>query len=78
MVVPLAARFVTVTPDSYRALPAEELAEHLTRYGKPVTACGSVAEGVRQACELAGPEGLVCAFGSLYMTGDIRACFGLE
>ncbi len=78
IVEPYAAQFVTVTPGSYRALSAGDLAKSLSQYGKPVTACDSVAEGVQRACELAGPDGLVCAFGSLYMTGDIRACFGLE
>jgi len=77
IVEPAAAAFVTVTPDSPRALSAEALAEHLSRYGKPTVPCASVAQGVRCACELAGPDGLVCAFGSLYMTGEIRACFGL-
>jgi dihydrofolate synthase/folylpolyglutamate synthase len=77
IVEPCAGQFVTVTPGSYRALSAEALAEQLSRYGKSVTACSSVAEGVAKACELAGPDGMVCAFGSLYMTGDIRACFGL-
>lgn len=78
LVAPYAGQFVTVTPDSPRALSAEDLAAHLSRFGKPVTPCGSVAEGVKKACELAGEDGLVCAFGSLYMTGEIRACFGLE
>lgn len=78
IIEPAAEQFVTVTPDSPRALPAERLAQVLSCWGKPVTACNSVAEGVRQACGLAGPDGLVCAFGSLYMTGEIRACFGRE
>ena len=78
IVEPYAGQFVTVTPGSYRALSAGDLAEQLSRYGKPVVACDSIEEGVAKACELAGPEGLVCAFGSLYMTGDIRACFGFE
>ena len=78
IVAPCAGQFVTVTPDSPRALTAEALADRLSRYGKPVTPCGSVAEGVHRACELAGEGGLVCAFGSLYMTGEIRACFGFE
>lgn len=78
IVEPYAQQFVTVTPDSYRAMPAEDLAGHLARYGKPVTVCASVQDGVRKACELAGEGGLVCAFGSLYMTGEIRACFGFE
>ena len=78
IVEPYAEQFVAVTPDSYRALSAEDLAERLSKFGKPVTVCASVEEGVRKACELAGQSGLVCAFGSLYMTGGIRACFGLE
>ena len=71
-----AGAFVAVTPDSPRALSAEELARHLAWYGLPVKVCATVAEGVDAAVALAGPAGLVCALGSLYMTGDIRAAFG--
>ena len=69
--------WVCVTPDSDRALPAGKLAEHLRRFGKPVTACGSIPEGVETARELAGKDGMACAVGSLYMAGAVRACFGL-
>lgn len=78
IVAPRARQFVAVTPDSYRALSARDLAGKLSAYGKPVAVCDTIEQGVKVACELAGPDGLVCAFGSLYMTGDIRACFGLE
>ncbi len=78
IMAPHASRFVTVTPDSPRALAAEELAARLRQYGREAEACASVEEGVRRACALAGEDGLVCAFGSLYMTGEIRACFGFE
>lgn len=70
-----AKAFVTVMPESPRALPAEELAEHLARYGLPVAACPGITEGVEKARELAGEQGLVCALGSLYMTGAVRAAF---
>ena len=73
IVAPYITRFVTVTPCNPRALPAEKLADALARYGKPVTACGSVAEGVRTAIAQTEPNGAVVAFGSLYMVGDIRA-----
>lgn len=69
---PLVARFVTVTPDNPRAMPAEELKTILTPFGKPVTACASVSQGVEEALRQAGPQGLVLAFGSLYMVGDVR------
>lgn len=73
IVAPYITRFVTVTPCNPRALPAEKLADALASYGKPVTACGSVAEGVRTAIAQTEPNGAVVAFGSLYMVGDIRA-----
>lgn len=72
-VAPYCKEFVTVTPPNPRALSAEDLAKQLSRFGKPVWAADSVAAGVRKAIELAGPDGTVLAFGSLYMVGDIRA-----
>ena len=54
------------------AMPAEELKNILTPFGKPVTACASVSQGVEEALRQAGPQGLVLAFGSLYMVGDVR------
>lgn len=73
IVAPYITRFVTVTPPNPRALSAEKLADALARYDKPVTACGSVAEGVRTAIAQTPSGGAVVAFGSLYMVGDIRA-----
>lgn len=69
---PLVTRFVTVTPDNPRAMAADALKEILTPFGKPVTACPSVPQGVEEALRQAGPQGLVLAFGSLYMVGDVR------
>ncbi len=68
-----AARFVTVTPPNPRALDAQALAEYLQQFGKPVTACSSVDAGVREAIRQAGADGVVLAYGSLYMVGDIEA-----
>ena len=69
--------WVCVTPDSPRALPAEKLAEHLGRFGKPVTVCETIPLGVDTAREQAGEAGMACSVGSLYMAGAVRACFGL-
>ena len=71
-VAPYITRFVTVTPENPRALPAEKLAEVLSVFGKPVTACASVREGVEAAIAQTGADEAVIAFGSLYMVGDIR------
>lgn len=72
-----ADEYVCVAPKSLRALSAGELAEKLARYGKPVTVCESVKEGVAAALELAGEDGMACAAGSLYMVGEIRDYFGM-
>ena len=73
LVAPLAQAFVTITPPSPRALDAETLAHELTAYGKPAYAAASIPQGVERAMELAGEDGLVCALGSLYSVGEIRA-----
>lgn len=72
-----ADEYICVTPDSPRALPAEDLAEFLKRYNKPVRACATIEDGVDAALEAAGEEGMACAVGSLYMVGKVRACFNL-
>ena len=77
VLAPAADAFVCVTPDSDRALPAAELAKLLEKTGKPVTVCDTIADGVETARERAGAAGMVCAVGSLYMAGAVRACFGL-
>ena len=47
--------------------------------GKEVQVCETVQDGVRTAMDIADElEGMVCACGSLYICGDIRACFGLK
>ena len=68
-----AKEFITITPANPRALTAEKLADYLRQFGKPVTACDVVADGVRLAIELAGKDGVVLCYGSLYMIGDIDA-----
>lgn len=73
---PLAKEFVTVQPDNPRALRAADLAQMLQGRGFHATPLGSVREGVLHAIELAGTDGIVCALGSLYMIGEIRAALG--
>ena len=66
-----AVEFITVTPDNPRALTAQELARYLASFGKPVTACDKVADGVRLAIDHAGKDGTVLCYGSLYLLGDV-------
>lgn len=71
--VPFASELVTVTPNNPgRAMPAAELKRYLEQFGKPVTACDQIADGVKLAKEKAGRDGVVLAYGSLYMVGEIE------
>lgn len=71
-VMPYAEQFVCITPPSPRKLEAPVLAEHLRQAGANALACSSIHEGVRTAMELAGSDGVVLCFGSLYSIGAIR------
>lgn len=71
-VAPHAARFICLTPDSPRALPAEELEEELRRRGFATASFRSVEDGIRGALDAGGPT---VAFGSLYLAGEIRSAF---
>ncbi len=77
-VAPHAKEFITITPGNPRALHAHELGEYLTRFGKPVTACDTVADGVHLALAHAGKDGVVLCYGSLYMIGEIEAALTAE
>ncbi len=67
-----ASEFITVTPPNPRALGSAELKKYLERYGKPVTSCETISEGVALAKKKAGETGVVLAYGSLYMVADIE------
>lgn len=71
-VMPLVDRFVCITPPNPRKLEAELLARYLREIGAEATACETVAQGVDLAIKLAGEDGVVLCFGSLYSIGAIR------
>lgn len=75
LIVPIAERFITVCPDNPRAMKADVLAERIKALGVDAQPAETVAAGVAKAIEIAGKDGIVCALGSLYMSGDIRQCF---
>ena len=75
--LPLAQACFTLTPDSPRALPAGALAEYLTGRSVQAVPCGGLREGLDRALTAAGPEGVVCVCGSLYMIGEARHLLGL-
>ena len=76
-ILPLSKQFVTVTPDSDRALSAEDLAQYLRQAGAEAQPCGGVSEGIQTVLDLAQPNDVVCVCGSLYMIGEVRHALGL-
>ena len=71
-VMPLVSQFVCITPPNPRKLEAKLLAEYLQEAGATATSCESIEEGVKTAIELAGRDGVVMCFGSLYTIGSVR------
>ena len=70
-VMPHISSFVCITPPNERKLEARELAMHLRAAGAEAVAAESIPQGVGMARELAGEDGVVLCFGSLYSIGTI-------
>lgn len=73
MLIPLAERFICLTPDSPRALPAEELVRVLTEKGARAESCGVDVDTALERAEALGIP--TVAMGSLYLAGLIRDRF---
>lgn len=77
-VLPMAKHIVTITPPSPRAMAAEALSTLLKRdYGMDAKPCATIAQGVATILAQAESTDIICAYGSLYSVGEIRACFDL-
>lgn len=77
-VAPIAQRFITVDVDNKRALPCEELAEMIEELEIEAITAHDVHAGIRLAMLLAGSDGIICSFGSLYYVGKVREYFGKD
>lgn len=65
-------RAVVVRPHSDRAAAAEDIAREIIDAVAAVKTGATIGEGLELAKEWAGPGGIVCAAGSLYMIGEVR------
>ena len=75
----VAKAFVCLHADSERAFGAQELAREIEdTLGLAAYPAASAQEGCTLAQRLAGEQGVVCALGSLYLAGEIRAVFHRE
>ena len=71
-VMELVEQFVCITPDSPRKLDADDLAAYLRGVGAKAEGCGEMTHGIRRCLELAGEDGVVLCFGSLYSIGAVK------
>lgn len=75
----VAKAFVCLHADSERAFGAQELAREIENtLSLAAYPAASTQEGCALAQRLAGEQGVVCALGSLYLAGEIRAVFHRE
>ena len=74
--LPQTKQFITVRPDSPRAMSAEALAEEIRSLGGEAEPVETVQSGVQKMLAEAEPEDVLLAIGSLYMSGDVRAAMG--
>lgn len=77
IVMPIAKRFYTVSPPSYRALKSEELASEIKKYGEvPVESFADINSALQKALMATPRDEVICIFGSLYQVGEVRKFFG--
>lgn len=77
ILMPYAEEFITLTPDSPRAMQADELAGVIERCGGRAHPVSDAGTAIAEAYKTGLPT---VAFGSLYMAGDIRNefCYTVE
>ena len=75
IIKPYAQEFVCLTPFSGRALDKVHFAEYLGTQGLRASVADDVDSGIKLAEELAGKDGVVVGFGSLYIAGYIRMAY---
>ena len=75
--IPHALKFYAVTPPSYRALDAGELAADIRQKADvPVVPYENIPAAIEAALSESAEDDVVCILGSLYQVGDVRTYFG--
>ena len=75
-ILPMARRFVTVTPESERALPSADLKREIeTRLHIPAVDGGDIKQGIATALAQAEKDDVIVIFGSLYQVGEVHEAF---
>lgn len=71
-VLPLAKKFLTITPPSPRALTASDLALFLNSQHANAISYETIQDAIQTALKEATPDDVICIFGSLYFLGEVR------
>lgn len=71
LLCPITREVFTLTPDSPRAMTAQDLAVQVQQRGIPAHPCSAPADALRRAAASAGTGGTVCVLGSLYLAGEV-------
>ncbi len=72
---PLMHKVYTVTPNNNRALSAVELQKVLEEEGVDSKACLGITTALESSLRDIGENQIICAFGSLYFMGELRASY---
>jgi dihydrofolate synthase / folylpolyglutamate synthase len=78
VIAPVAAEVVCVSPQGYRSLEPDQLAEVVQKCGVAVSSAPSIEDGFQILRNKATAEDVILAAGSLYMIGPVRRACGYE
>lgn len=70
---PITDKFIAITPDNPRALPARELYNEANGLIAEAFFSNDIKNGVKLALEITDTQDIICFCGSLYMIADIKA-----
>lgn len=76
LLMPIAGRIITVTPDNPRAMKADKLAELICSLGCNAEAASNIDEALKRGLESSRDYAYLCALGSLYFSADVRMAAG--
>lgn len=71
LIAPVASEFIAVTPNTSRAMPADELKNRVEKFGITAYSCDTVLNGLSLAVSHAGSGGIVFNIGTLYMYNEV-------
>ncbi len=71
-IIPLAKKFLTITPPSPRALSSDKLATFLNSHSANAEPFDSIHHAIQVALKEASQNDVICIFGSLYFLGEVR------